>query len=407
MTSIFASGAEELLITLQTPAPRGNVGIPTLLWGPPGHGKTTFVESLASEDFPVEALIASIHDPTDFLGLPIHEDGRVRFAPPEWALSFEATGQGILLLDELTTAAPAVQAALLRVVLERKVGYKSLPAGVRVVAAANPPDSIAGGWELSPPLANRFVHLSWELSGSTLVSALREGFSKPQLPVIEPHAHREAAIYWRMMTAAFLQRDPSLVHTRPADGEHAFASPRTWDFAIQLMASCEVLKLSARPGSPGSTSFFRLLEGSVGSGAATSLLGFLKELRLPDPDKVLDGKETVDVTKLKDDELHIFFCSLSASLLRRRADVARDNLLSATLATLHLIERVNGIGRVDAVFAPVRQLARGQTLQRAAYVAKQQNRVGEFRNLVEGVFANTPLADYVTILEPPHGPPSA
>jgi MoxR-like ATPase len=42
-----------------------------------------------------------------------------------------------------------VQAALLRVVLERTVGDLSLPADVAVVAAANPPEQAADGWDLS------------------------------------------------------------------------------------------------------------------------------------------------------------------------------------------------------------------------------------------------------------------
>ena len=54
-----------------------------------------------------------------------------------------------------------MQAALLRVVLERVVGDLELPADVAVVAAANPPEQAADGWDLSAPLANRFCHLEW------------------------------------------------------------------------------------------------------------------------------------------------------------------------------------------------------------------------------------------------------
>lgn len=397
MAGTLAAGAEELLIALQTPAPRGFVGIPTLLWGQPGEGKTTFVESFSRDDFPVISLIASIHDPTDFSGLPIHEDGRVRFVPPEWALEFEATGMGILLLDELTTAPPSVQAALLRVVLERKVGTKSLPKGVRIAAAANPPDAVVGGWDLSPPLANRFVHLKWHLSGIAFANALQEGFAQAVLPTIDPDVHRESVSYWRLLTAAFLRRDPSLVHTRPAEGEYAFASPRTWDYAVHLMASCDVLGQSARPGAQGSAAFYNLLEGCVGSGAAKALIGFLKDLRLPDPDKVLDGQEQVNVAKLNDDELYILFCSLSGCLNRRRPD-KRGGFLNATLTLLTLVDQVNSLSRVDAVFAPVRQMARGQLLQKAALAAQQQRRGKEFQQLTAKVFENTPLAEYVSML---------
>jgi MoxR-like ATPase len=68
----------------------------------------------------------------------------------------------MLFFDEISTAPPAVQAALLRVVLEREVGDLSLPPSVSIVAAANPPERTVGGWDLTAPLANRFCHLQWE-----------------------------------------------------------------------------------------------------------------------------------------------------------------------------------------------------------------------------------------------------
>jgi len=158
MSKKYPTGAAALLIAIQTPAPKGQIGIPVLLWGRPGVGKSSFLEGLDQADFPVLTLIASIHDPTDFSGLPIHKKGMVRYAIPEWVKKFEKQEEGLLFLDELTTAPPAVQAALLRVVLERKVGFHTLPDKVRIVAAANPPNLMTGGWDLSPPLRNRFIH---------------------------------------------------------------------------------------------------------------------------------------------------------------------------------------------------------------------------------------------------------
>ena len=397
MAAVTATGSEDLLIALATPAPKGYLGVPALLWGRPGQGKSSFVEGLAGNGFPVVTLIASIHDPTDFSGLPVHDDGVVRFVPPEWARALEDAKGGILFLDELTTAPPSVQSALLRVVLERTVGAKRLPPQVQIVAAANPPDIVAGGWELSPPLANRFVHIDWSLPGADFCTALEEGFGQPPLPVIDAGVHDEAVQYWQMITAAFLRRDPTLAHTQPADGEYSYASPRTWDFAVRLMASCDLLNKAPRPGRKGEGVFLRLLQGCVGSGAASSFVGFLKKLRLPDPEKVLDGKGRVAIDGLKEDELYVLFSSLSSCLLRR-CEGSSPKVLDATLVLLSLVDQVNRSGRIDAVFAPLRQLARGQVLQHAGSMALKAKRMPELQRLARLVFEDTPLAEYVSVL---------
>ena len=120
------------------------------LWGAPGTGKTSAIKAMAdAAGLPCETVIAAIREPSDFSGLPVIVDGVVRFAPPRWAERLAEAGRGLLFLDEISTAPPAVQAALLRVVLERVVGDLELPEGIVVVAAANPPELAADGWDLT------------------------------------------------------------------------------------------------------------------------------------------------------------------------------------------------------------------------------------------------------------------
>jgi MoxR-like ATPase len=138
----------------------GRAGVAVCLWGDPGIGKSALIHAAAEADsVPCETVIGSLREPSDFAGLPVVTDDGVRLEPPAWAKRLHAAQAGYLFLDELSTSPPAVQAAMLGVALERRVGDLLLPRAVQVVAAANPPERAADGWDLTPPLANRFGRL--------------------------------------------------------------------------------------------------------------------------------------------------------------------------------------------------------------------------------------------------------
>lgn len=49
--------------------------LPVLLWGEPGIGKTAALTQLAATlDLPLTTVIASVHEPSDFSGLPVIGD---------------------------------------------------------------------------------------------------------------------------------------------------------------------------------------------------------------------------------------------------------------------------------------------------------------------------------------------
>src|SRR5687767_7598900 len=101
--------AEALALTV-------SANLPVLLWGEPGIGKSATLAQLADGlGLPLETVIASVHEPSDFSGLPVVGDDPARdgvpMAPPDWAVRVARVGRGLLFFDELSSAPPAVQAA--------------------------------------------------------------------------------------------------------------------------------------------------------------------------------------------------------------------------------------------------------------------------------------------------------
>lgn len=395
----YPNGARALLIALQTPGLKpGQIGIPVLLWGRPGVGKSSFMEGLEQPDFPVLTLIASIHDPTDFSGLPVHVDGAVRYAIPEWVSLFPKEGDGLLFLDELTTAPPSVQAALLRVVLERKVGFHPLPPKVRIVAAANPPDLMTGGWELSPPLRNRFVHLQWDLPASTYMHALGNGFPVAELPAINPQAHARLLPEWKMRVAAFLKRSPNLLHTSPDSDPYGFASPRSWDFAAALLASCELLGEAPIGGQRYSQACLELMKGCLGEGAAVPFLEFLRSFKLPDPEAVLDGQTEIDLTHFNDSEIYVIFSGFSRVLQER---FEKPSLLPATLSYFQLVKEMLDQNRRDLIYVSLRKVSKEGLLVKALAVADDKGPEDKktFLSAMRELFADEGLKEFIKSFE--------
>lgn len=257
--------------------------VPMLLWGAPGTGKSSVVRAITDrQGLPHEVVIASIREPSDFAGLPVVSEGSVRFAPPACAVRLCQHERGVLFLDELSTAPPALQAALLRVVLERTVGDLVLPVGVAIAAAANPPDQATDGWDLTAPLANRFCHLQWNVDARIVSNGLAAGFET--VVTEQPSQVSMAGLAaGRGLVSAFLVARPALTCVVPGDAAaagHAWPSPRTWEMAAVLWAG------AATAHDPRSTRSI-LIRGAVGNGPGAEFLAWADELDLPDPELVL------------------------------------------------------------------------------------------------------------------------
>ena len=324
--------------------------LPVLLWGQPGIGKSSTLTELARGlDLPLETVIASVHEPSDFSGLPVlgpnpASEG-VAMAPPDWAVRLRRAGDGLLFLDELSSAPPAVQAALLRVVLERRVGSLALPDGVRIVAAANPAGSAADGWQLAPPLANRFVHLQWVHDPAVVVRGLGGTWPCVPLPRLDPTRLDHAVARARAAICAFLTARPDYTHRMPtsaASRSGAWPSPRTWEMALRLLAFGY-----ATDADPEAVAL--AVRGAVGDGAGMEMLAFLERHDLPDPEAVLDDPGTVELPE-RGDLVHAVLSAVVDAISRETTE-ARWRAGWELMA--RLVEQVP----VDLLVSPAMDLA--------------------------------------------------
>lgn len=313
--------------------------VPVLAWGGPGTGKTSFMNALAKDlGVPIETIIASIREPSDFGGLPIVTEHGVVLSPPAWAkrlASFEVEDDiltAICFIDEISTAPPAVQAALLRVIHERVVGDITLPTGVAMVAAANPPEQAAGGWTLSPPLANRFVHFEWDLDPREWTELAVQNWDAHYDLVHVPEEWTELVPAQRALVASYIRSRPNVLYQYPqtdSEAGKAWPSPRSWDTAGKLLAAVEATGASRDVK-------MTTLAGAVGYGPASEFVVWTDDLDLPDPEDLLSDPKKFKMPDRADKQFAVLSAVVSAvlnNLTNERWVAAWDILSKAAEAT--------------------------------------------------------------------------
>ena len=288
-----ASGST--LLTVLTAAQDARVT--PLLWGQPGVGKSSGVRAWAEqtgrEFFQV---LGSLREPTDFAGLPIVQGDTHLLSSPSWAKAANAAEDGaVVLLDEATTCSPATQAAMLGTVLDRVVGDTALADSVTVIAAANPADMAAGGYDLTPPMANRFLHLTFAPQAEEWIEGMVAGWPLPTARTVHP-ATTERQARATALVAGFINTSPHLLQAFPdsdATGQ-AWPSHRTWEMVCRMLARLD----------GADTEAIRVaVAGLVGDGAAIEFLTYLAAVDLPDPELVMADPASVDWAAMRPDQL--------------------------------------------------------------------------------------------------------
>ncbi len=227
--------------------------------------------------WPCETVIASIREPSDFAGLPIVADGEVGSPRPAGPAGWRQAARACCSSTRSPPPRPAVQAALLRVVLERVVGDLALPPAVVVMVAAPTRPSrrpTAGSCPRRWPTASA----TWTGRSTPSRSPRRSaGFGRPRVPTLPAGRLGDDIPGARGLVAAFINVRPGLACDLPTDAARAgrgWPSPRTWEMAARLWAAATVAGASHRgwrpPWSRGPSARARASSCSCGNWRWTS-----------------------------------------------------------------------------------------------------------------------------------------
>lgn len=286
-------------------------GTPTVIWGPPGQGKTATIENaMCSWHRHVETVVGSTREATDFLGVMVEKDGVVSYSTFDWVERLNAHEQSLLFLDELTTAAPSTMKAMLRLMQERVVGATRLHDGVSIIAAANDPEDAADGMDLPAPVANRLIHLDWVADVKGWLENLATGFTDTTLPPLRSILTEDPQTHYVLVAskiAGFIRANPHLLDPGvPEDAVKAgkaWASRRSWHNATRALAHL-------RPDDEDAA--LLILTGAVGEGPARQYLAWVAAQDLHDPFEVLEDPSVVDWKAERADRLFVLVQAVSA-----------------------------------------------------------------------------------------------
>lgn len=353
--------------------------IPVVLKGDPGIGKTSYIQALARKaQANLYTVIASTHAPEDFLGLPLPtKDEDVIWAPPRWGKTLTAWVEaGIpawLFLDEISCAAPAVQAATLRLVHERVLGELELPQAVRMVLAMNPPETAAGGWDLTPAMANRMFHHDWVVNVQEWATGIISGFTMDEVKNL-PENWEMALSNNKTLIATYIRAigGEALIKV-PRDDSQAggpWPSPRTWDMAGRLLTAGEMLH-----GDKGGELQMALLQGSVGEGQAIQFMEWVNNMDLPNPVDLLNNPGDYEIPDRADKVAAVLSSVVSTitaqpsepwylagwKILGKTAEESYPDIAASMAMSLAVIGKNNpnypDIGNQAAMFMPILQAA--------------------------------------------------
>lgn len=239
---------------------------PVMLWGPPGVGKSQMVAQIANRhDAPLIDIRLSQMEPSDLRGIPFRAEKAVEWAVPAMLPDAQRHGkEGILFLDEITSAPPSVSAAAYQLILDRKLGEYEVPQGWAIIAAGNRQGDRGVTYSMPAPLANRFSHYEVEVNMDDWVAWAYAN-----------HIDERIIAFLRFRQDLLFDFDPS-------HNPIAFPSPRSWEFAHRALQKFD----------ENHDLLTGALQACVGNAAGIELRAFIESLdQMPDLDAIINGED--------------------------------------------------------------------------------------------------------------------
>lgn len=263
------------------------------LLGPPGIGKSSVAPALAArmtahrraQNPEAPSALSIVSDlssaqPEDILGLPYRENKSsrnvTRYAPMDDIDQLcQPESYGVWLLDDLPVAAPAVQVASRRFVLERRSGAAVLAPDVFTIITGNRREDKSAATTLPAHFRNSVLLVDMESD-------------------LEGWCQWYRTTSFAPIVVAFNRWKPALHSQHPNEAKElgSFATPRSWTALGQWFETAQRTK-----------NLFDVARGLVGEGAAAEFYAFVQvvselvppadvlrnpKAALPDPTKTLN-----------------------------------------------------------------------------------------------------------------------
>lgn len=329
MSNILKVTPNEFINIVEPLYAGGNFEDTIMLWGPPGVGKSEAIQHTLAKRLEKQTgktvkftdVRLLLFNPVDLRGIPV-PDGDREFTkwlkPTIFNLDPSDKVINILLLDEISAAPPAVQAAAFQLTLDRKIGEHELPKNTIILAAGNRVVDKGVAYKMPTPLANRMSHFE--------LYAEIDDWKEWAIPNdVNP------------LVIGFLNFQSGKLHKfDPSNDNLAFPTPRAWSKVSRFIKVYNNIERA-----------YPMIAGTIGEGTAVEFKAFANTYgKLPDINKILEGEE-VEVQNKPD-----IMYALSAALTSR-AEKAKDHQLKNIIKfTLNLPKEFSVLTMKDILRVP-------------------------------------------------------